>query len=76
MDVSYRKVKCHQVYFNCIKCVFLHTDNCSFTRLLGSYKKSVRNNAHPEGSIMEAHLAYESSTFCSMYLCDVETPFT
>ena len=46
------------------------------SRLLGSYKKSVRNKARPEGSIVEAHLAYESSTFCSMYLCDVETEFT
>ncbi|KAM1523267.1 hypothetical protein ACFX10_013309 [Malus domestica] len=45
-------------------------------RLLGTYKKSVRNKARPEGSIVEAHMAYESSTFCSMYLCDVETEFT
>ncbi|CAN6677699.1 unnamed protein product [Malus baccata var. baccata] len=35
-------------------------------RLLGLYKKSVRNKARPEGSIVEAHLAYESSTFCSI----------
>ncbi|XP_050103296.1 uncharacterized protein LOC126583039 [Malus sylvestris] len=45
-------------------------------RLLDLYKKSIRNKARPEGFIMEAHLAYESLTFCSMYLCDVETPFT
>ncbi|CAN6719181.1 unnamed protein product [Malus baccata var. baccata] len=45
-------------------------------RLLGLYKKSVCNKARPEGSIMEAHLAYESSTFCSMYLCEVEIKFS
>lgn len=45
-------------------------------RLLGTYKKYVRNKARPEGSIAEAYMAYESSTFCSMYLCDVETEFT
>ncbi|CAN6586409.1 unnamed protein product [Malus baccata var. baccata] len=45
-------------------------------RLLGLYKKSVRNKARPKGSIMEAHLAYESSTFCSMYLCEVEIKFS
>ncbi|XP_008226957.1 PREDICTED: uncharacterized protein LOC103326503 [Prunus mume] len=45
-------------------------------RLLGTYKKYVRNKAQPEGSIAEAYIAYESSTFCSMYLCDVETELT
>ncbi|CAL2254664.1 unnamed protein product [Prunus armeniaca] len=45
-------------------------------RLLGTYKKYVRNKARPKGSIAEAYIAYESSTFCLMYLCDVETELT
>ncbi|BBG93085.1 Ankyrin repeat family protein [Prunus dulcis] len=42
-------------------------------RLLGELKKSVRNRAKPEGSIIEAWVQYESLTFCGMYLKDVET---
>ncbi|CAL2227868.1 unnamed protein product [Prunus armeniaca] len=42
-------------------------------RLLGELKKSVRNKAKPEGSIVEAWVQYESLTFCGMYLKDVET---
>ncbi|BBN69962.1 hypothetical protein Prudu_1293S000100 [Prunus dulcis] len=38
-------------------------------------KKSVRNRAKPEGSIIEAWVQYESLTFCGMYLKDVETAF-
>ncbi|BBG97908.1 Ankyrin repeat family protein, partial [Prunus dulcis] len=37
-------------------------------RLLGELKKSVRNRAKPEGSIVEAWVQYESLTFCGMYL--------
>ncbi|VVA40034.1 PREDICTED: transposon, partial [Prunus dulcis] len=44
-------------------------------RLLGELKKSVRNRAKPEGSIIEAWVQYESLTFCGMYLKDVETVF-
>ncbi|BBH04741.1 Ankyrin repeat family protein, partial [Prunus dulcis] len=44
-------------------------------RLLGELKKSVRNRAKPEGSIVEAWVQYESLTFCGMYLKDVETAF-
>ncbi|BBH02210.1 hypothetical protein Prudu_012712 [Prunus dulcis] len=44
-------------------------------RLLGELKKSVRNRAKPEGSIIEAWVQYESFTFCGMYLKDVETVF-
>ncbi|CAL8107414.1 unnamed protein product [Prunus armeniaca] len=44
-------------------------------RLLGELKKSVRNRAKPEGSIVEAWVQYESLTFCRMYLKDVETVF-
>ncbi|CAL8989925.1 unnamed protein product [Prunus brigantina] len=44
-------------------------------RLLGELKKSVRNRAKPEGSIVEAWVQYESLTFCGMYLKDVETVF-
>ncbi|BBH05127.1 hypothetical protein Prudu_016431 [Prunus dulcis] len=44
-------------------------------RLLGELKKSVRNGAKPEGSIIEAWVQYESLTFCGMYLKDVETAF-
>ncbi|CAL8994724.1 unnamed protein product [Prunus brigantina] len=44
-------------------------------RLLGELKKSVRNRAKPEGSIVEAWIQYESLTFCGMYLKDVETVF-
>ncbi|BBN68084.1 hypothetical protein Prudu_274S000500 [Prunus dulcis] len=43
-------------------------------RLLGELKKSVRNRAKPEGSIIEAWV-HESLTFCGMYLKDVETAF-
>ncbi|KAI5343994.1 hypothetical protein L3X38_011871 [Prunus dulcis] len=39
-------------------------------RLLGELKKSVRNRAKPEGSIIEAWVQYESLTFCGMYLKD------
>ncbi|BBG96311.1 hypothetical protein Prudu_005081 [Prunus dulcis] len=38
-------------------------------------KKSVRNRAKPEGSIIEAWVQYELLTFCGMYLKDVETVF-
>ncbi|KAI5339172.1 hypothetical protein L3X38_018444 [Prunus dulcis] len=44
-------------------------------RLLGELKKSVRNRAKPEGSIIEAWVQYESLTFCGMYLKDVEKEF-
>ncbi|CAL8090503.1 unnamed protein product [Prunus armeniaca] len=44
-------------------------------KLLGELKKSVRNRAKPEGSIVEAWVQYESLTFCGMYLKDVETVF-
>ncbi|CAL8121365.1 unnamed protein product [Prunus armeniaca] len=44
-------------------------------RLLGELKKSVRNRAKPEGSIIEAWVQYESLTFYGMYLKDVETVF-
>ncbi|XP_021814669.1 uncharacterized protein LOC110757382 [Prunus avium] len=44
-------------------------------RLLGELKKSVRNRAKPEGSIIEAWVHYESLTFCGMYLKDVEMAF-
>ena len=36
----------------------------------------MRNKARPEGSISEAYISYESLTFCSMYLCNVETSFS
>ncbi|BBN69224.1 hypothetical protein Prudu_830S000300 [Prunus dulcis] len=35
-------------------------------RLLGELKKSVRNRAKPEGSIIEAWVQYESLTFCGI----------
>ncbi|CAL2260083.1 unnamed protein product [Prunus armeniaca] len=44
-------------------------------RLLRELKKSVRNRAKPEGSIVEAWVQYESLTFYGMYLKDVETVF-
>ncbi|CAL2229846.1 unnamed protein product [Prunus armeniaca] len=44
-------------------------------RLLGELKKTVRNRAKPEGSIIEAWVQYESLTFCGMYLKDVDTDF-
>ncbi|CAL2238214.1 unnamed protein product [Prunus armeniaca] len=43
--------------------------------LLGELKKTVRNRAKPEGSIIEAWFQYESLTFCGMYLKDVDTAF-
>ncbi|CAL2271249.1 unnamed protein product [Prunus armeniaca] len=44
-------------------------------RLLGELKKTVRNRAKPEGSIIEAWVQYESLTLCGMYLKDVDTAF-
>ncbi|CAL9006890.1 unnamed protein product [Prunus brigantina] len=44
-------------------------------RLLGELKKTVRNRAKPEGSIIEAWVQYESLNFCGMYLKDVDTAF-
>ncbi|CAH9081953.1 unnamed protein product [Cuscuta epithymum] len=44
-------------------------------RMLGRYKKFVRNKARPEGSIAEAYVSQESLNFCAMYLHKVETPF-
>ncbi|BBN69322.1 hypothetical protein Prudu_884S000100 [Prunus dulcis] len=41
-------------------------------RLLGELKKSVRNRAKPEGSIIEAWVQYKSLTFCGKYLKYVE----
>ena len=38
-------------------------------------KKYVRNKARPEGSIVEAYVATECVTFCSMYLDDIKTRF-
>ncbi|KAI5348332.1 hypothetical protein L3X38_001219 [Prunus dulcis] len=37
-------------------------------RLLGELKKSVRNRAKPEGSIIEAWVQYESLTFCGIFV--------
>ncbi|XP_065872300.1 uncharacterized protein [Euphorbia lathyris] len=44
-------------------------------RSLCEFKQSVRNKAHPEGSIAEAYVAKECLTFCSMYLNGIETRF-
>ncbi|KAI5316591.1 hypothetical protein L3X38_036298 [Prunus dulcis] len=41
-------------------------------RLLGELKKSVRNRAKPDGSIIEAWVQYESLTFCGITLRDEE----
>ncbi|XP_028104390.1 uncharacterized protein LOC114303461 [Camellia sinensis] len=44
-------------------------------RLLGMLKGFVANKAHPEGSIAEAYISKECTTFCSMYLDGFETVF-
>ena len=44
-------------------------------RFLGKLKKYVRNKARLEGSIAEGYLVNEALTFCSMYLCGIETRF-
>jgi hypothetical protein len=44
-------------------------------RRLYTLKKSVRNEARPEGSIVEAYMADEALIFCSRYMEDVETRF-
>ncbi|XP_028103364.1 uncharacterized protein LOC114302527 [Camellia sinensis] len=44
-------------------------------RLLGRLKGFVANKDHPEGSIAEAYISKECTTFCSMYLDRVETLF-
>ncbi|KAJ9547248.1 hypothetical protein OSB04_019791 [Centaurea solstitialis] len=38
-----------------------------YERKLGSLKRTVRNKARVEGSIVEAHLVNELSTYCSLY---------
>ncbi|BBH05411.1 hypothetical protein Prudu_016783 [Prunus dulcis] len=43
-------------------------------RLLGELKKSVRNRAKPEGSIVEAWVQYESLTFCRIVFGGVHVP--
>ncbi|KAJ9545327.1 hypothetical protein OSB04_025034, partial [Centaurea solstitialis] len=45
-------------------------------RDLLTLKSYVNNRAYPEGSIAEGYLARESLTFCSRYLCGVETLFS
>ncbi|KAL0554972.1 hypothetical protein IC582_008903 [Cucumis melo] len=45
-------------------------------RGLRTLKQYVRNKARPEGSIAEAYVMNESSTFCSRYLRGIETRFT
>ncbi|XP_028082248.1 uncharacterized protein LOC114283584 [Camellia sinensis] len=44
-------------------------------RLLGMIKGFVANKVHPEGSIAEAYISKECTTFCSMYLDGFETVF-
>ncbi|XP_058207294.1 uncharacterized protein LOC131320577 [Rhododendron vialii] len=44
-------------------------------RLLGVLKRFVTNKARPEGSIVEAYISKECTTFCSMYLDGIETVF-
>lgn len=67
------------LYF-CFQFVYLsylvNHHSSKILRLLGRYKKYVKNKARPDGSIMQACMAKESLTFCSMYLTDVETAFT
>ncbi|KAL6608045.1 hypothetical protein ACP70R_041108 [Stipagrostis hirtigluma subsp. patula] len=44
-------------------------------RFLGTLKSMVSNRAHPEGSIVESFTKKECSTYCSMYLREIETRF-
>lgn len=48
---------------------------CTGCRFLGSLKKFVQNKAKLEGSIVEAYIAKECLTFCSMCLEGIETWF-
>ena len=43
---------------------------------MGSLKGTVKNKAHPEGSIAETYIVNEILTFCSLYLDGVETRFS
>ena len=43
---------------------------------LGTFKRFVRNQARPEGSIAEAYTAYECMTQCSPYFNDIISRFT
>ncbi|XP_074302013.1 uncharacterized protein LOC141633444 isoform X1 [Silene latifolia] len=45
-------------------------------RYLGKLKSYVFNKARPEGSIAEAHLAFECVIFCSCYLDGVDSKFS
>ena len=42
---------------------------------MGTLKGYVHNKARPEGCIAERYIDKECLTFCSMYLCDVDTIF-
>ena len=44
-----------------------------FSRYLGKLKSTVRNRAHPEGSIAEAYLPDECMTFSSRYIVGFDT---
>lgn len=43
--------------------------------LLETLKRFVGNQARPKGSIVEAYIVKECTTFCSMYLQGVDTVF-
>jgi hypothetical protein len=45
-------------------------------RRLGTFKRFVRNQARPKGSIAEAYTAYECMTQCSTYFKDIISRFT
>lgn len=48
-----------------------------FSRFLHHLKQKVKNRARVEGSIVEAYIVEEVSTFCSLYFeSDVETRLT
>ena len=44
-------------------------------RYLSTLKSYVRNKTYPEDSIAEGYLAEECTTFCSIYLNNVETKY-
>ncbi|KAL6569968.1 hypothetical protein OROMI_014482 [Orobanche minor] len=68
----YRERHCLVDQFNLDGCIQLK--GCIWVSLC-EVKQSVRNKAHPEGSVAEAYITRECLTFCSMYLQGIETRF-
>ena len=66
----------HLPYEAKVTCLVNYSWICPIERSLRMLKQYVRNKARHEGSIVEAYIMNESSTFCSRYLSGIETRFS